>query len=411
MVWVDELRNAPPISLNNLNLKVHSPPWASLLKNHRISLSALPSVGTSYPVNISANVYGNDVSKIAQWRGEAQAHLKDADIAAFKSWIDYPALTHPMDLLAGNGSADVHLQFAEQKIQALDSEIALEHVKIQLRSKAEPIELNKVTGKLSWLGTENSHKLSVENLTLNASNGLTIDGVNGNFSETAASKRTLNFTLNQLDLALIQPYLVQLPIPDEPLQKLSQLAPKGKLENLSFSWAGDKTVTSSYKISSVFSGLSIAAHDKIPGFSNLTGQINANQNAGKITLHSTKALLDFKNILRWPIPTDKLDGDITWSLNDKNIKIQTGNLAISNPHLAGVLNASYLMDGVKGGMLDLTAKFGNGNAKFAPFYYPIILGEKTTHWLDTSILSGKAENIQLTVKGRLGDFPLCEHTK
>ncbi len=147
VVWVDELRNAPPISLNNLNLQVHSPPWASLLKNHRISLSAQPSVGTNFPVKISANVYGNDVSKIAQWRGEVEAHLKDADIAAFKAWLDYPALTHPMDLLAGNGSADVHLQFAEQQIQALDSDIALKHVKIQLRSKAEPVELNKVAGK------------------------------------------------------------------------------------------------------------------------------------------------------------------------------------------------------------------------------------------------------------------------
>ncbi|HOY69785.1 MAG TPA: YhdP family protein [Methylotenera sp.] len=405
VVWLDELRNAPPISLNNLNLQVQSPPWASLLKKHRISFSALPSAGTNHPVNISANVYGNDVSKIAQWRGEAQAHLKDADIAAFKAWIDYPALTHPMNLLAGNGSADVHLQFAEQKIQALDGEIALENVKIQLRSKAEPVELNKVAGKLGWLGTENSQKLSVENLTLNANNGLTIDGVNGNFSETATGKRSLNFKLNQLDLALVQPYLLQLPIPAEPLQRLSQLAPKGKLEKLSFSWAGDKTATSSYKISSVFNGLSIAAHDKIPGFSNLTGLISADQNAGKITLYSTNSFLDFKNILRWPIPADKLDGDITWSVNDKNIKIQTSHLAISNAHLAGTLNASYLIDGVKGGMLDLSAKFGNGNAKFAPFYYPIILGEKTTQWLDSSILSGKAEDIQLTVKGRLADFP------
>lgn len=405
VVWLDELRNAPPISLNNLNLQVHSPPWASLLKKHHINLSAQPSIGTNYPVMMNANVYGNDVSKIAQWRGEAEAHLKQADIAAFKAWLDYPALTHPMDLLAGKGSADVHIQFADHQIQALDSEIALEHVKAQLRSVGEPVELNKLAGKLSWLGTENSHKLSIDNVTLNTSNGLTIDGVNGNFSETTTGKRTLNFKLNQLDLALIQPYLMQLPIPAEPLQKLSLLAPKGKLENLSIGWAGSKTDTDRYKITSNFNGLTISAHDKAPGFNNLTGSINADQEAGKITLNSIKASLDFKNVLRWPLPADKLNGDITWNISENANKIQTNNLTISNTHLTGTIKASYLMDGIKGGLLDLNGKFANANGKYAPFYYPTILNEKIINWLDTSILSGHGENVNVTVRGRLADFP------
>ncbi len=405
VVWLDALRNAPPISLNNLNLRVYSPPWASLLKNHRISLSAQPSVGTNHPVRISANVYGNDVSKIGEWSGTAEAHLKEANITAFKPWLDYPILTHPMDLQAGNGSADVNLQFADHQVLALSSNVALQHVKLQLRSHAVPVELNKLAGKLSWLGTKNSQKLNIENLTLLASNGLKIEGVNGYFSETSAGKRALNFKLNQLDLAKIEPYLAQLPIPAEPMLQLTQLAPKGRLDQLNFSWSGNKTETSTYKISSNFNNLSITAHEKIPGFSNLTGTINADQNVGKLTLHTTKAMLDFKSILRWPIPVDKLDADIIWHLNDKANKIQTSNLTISNAHLSGSLSASYLMDGVKGGLLDLNGKFGNGNAKYAPFYYPIILGETTTHWLDTSILSGRAEDILLTVKGRLADFP------
>ena len=124
--------------------------------------------------------------------------------------------------------------------------------------------------------------------------------------------------------------------------------------------------------------------------------------------HSTKALLDFKGILRWPIPADKLDGDITWSLNDQSSKIQIKDLKVSNQHLTGSLNASYLMDGNKGGLLDLKGNFGKGNAKYALFYYPTILGETTLHWLDTSILSGRAEDIHLTVKGRLADFPFVD---
>ncbi len=408
VIWQDDMRNAPPLSLNQLNLQLHSPPWASLLKNHRISLTATPSIGTSNPIHIQADVYGNDVSQLKEWRGTLEASLKDADMAAFKPWVNYAAITHPIELQAGNGSAEVSLQFDDAQVQALSSKLALDGVKIKLRTQAEAVQLNQLSGKFNWINTTNSQKLNVENLTLAASNGLKIDNVTGSFTDTIAGNRSLNFKLPQVDLALIQPYLLQLPIPAQPLQKLTQLSPKGKLERLAFSWSGNKTQTNTYQIDTKFDGLSISAHEKIPGFSNLTGEINANQKLGKVTLHSTKALLDFKGILRWPIPADKLDGDITWSLNDQSSKIQIKDLKVSNQHLTGSLNASYLMDGNKGGLLDLKGNFGKGNAKYALFYYPTILGETTLHWLDTSILSGRAEDIHLTVKGRLADFPFVD---
>ena len=384
VIWQDDMRNAPPLSLNQLNLQLHSPPWASLLKNHRISLTATPSIGTSNPIHIQADVYGNDVSQLKEWRGTLEASLKDADMAAFKPWVNYAAITHPIELQAGNGSAEVSLQFDDAQVQALSSKLALDGVKIKLRTQAEAVQLNQLSGKFNWINTTNSQKLNVENLTLAASNGLKIDNVTGSFTDTIAGNRSLNFKLPQVDLALIQPYLLQLPIPAQPLQKLTQLSPKGKLERLAFSWSGNKTQTNTYQIDTKFDGLSISAHEKIPGFSNLTGEINANQKLGKVTLHSTKALLDFKGILRWPIPADKLDGDITWSLNDQSSKIQIKDLKVSNQHLTGSLNASYLMDGNKGGLLDLKGNFGKGNAKYALFYYPTILGE--TCLLYTSII-------------------------
>jgi len=408
VIWQDEMRNAPPLSLNNLNLQVNSPPWASLLKNHRIRLTATPSVGTSNAINIDANVYGNDVSQLKEWRGTLEANLKDADMAAFKPWVNYAAFTHPIELQTGNGSAEISLQFDDAQVQALSGKLALDDVKIQLRTHAEAVQLNQLAGKFNWINTINSQKLNVENITVAASNGLKIDNLSGSFTDTVAGNRSLNFKLPEVDLALIQPYLLQLPIPAQPLQKLTQLAPKGKLKRLVFSWSGNKTQTNTYQIETKFNGLGISAHEKIPGFSNLTGDINANQKAGKVTLHSNKVLLDFKGILRWPIPADTLDGDISWNLNDQANKIQIKELKISNSHLAGSLNASYLMDGVKGGLLDLKGNFGKGNAKYAPFYYPTILGETTLHWLDTSILSGRAEDIHLIVKGRLADFPFVD---
>ena len=174
------------------------------------------------------------------------------------------------------------------------------------------------------------------------------------------------------------------------------------------SWEGKQSITRKYQLESKFNNLTILANEKIPGFSNLSGEIKANQSTGKINLNSQNAKLDFKDILRWPIPADQLNGDVDWTTNGNITNIKVSKLSISNPHLTGIINAEYLMDGIKGGQLDLTGKFAKGNAKYAVFYYPKILGETTLHWLDTSILAGRAEDINLIVKGRLDDFPFVD---
>lgn len=413
VVWIDELRGAPNLSLEKLTLQVYSPPWKSFLKNHRITLSTHVSAGTLHPIQINANVYGNDVSQLAQWRGSVEAKLKNADIVAFKPWLEYATFTRPLDLQSGTGSSNVNIQFAKNQVQSVTSDVALENVQLLLQANSEPLMLNTLAGELHWENASNKQSFNVNHLTLNTSNGLSLKDASGGYTRTQQGNKgldidKLNLKLNHIDLAFIKPYLVQLPLPAAVSQKIKALSPTGQLDALLFSWEGNPSATINYQLHTKFSQLSISADEKIPGFSNLTGEIKANQTNGKVTLNSQNAKLDFKTILRWPVPADKLDGSITWDTHNKVTKIQASALSISNPHLAGVINASYLMDGNKGGLLDLNGQFSKGNAKFAPFYYPTMLGETTLKWLDTSIQAGRAENIKLTVKGRLADFPFVD---
>ena len=414
VVWLDEMRGAPALSLDKLNLQIVSPPWKSLLKNHRITLSALPSIGTNNPITVNGNLYGNDVSRIAQWHGNITTQLKNANIAAFKPWVNYP-----INLQAGIGSTEVVVNFANHQVQSIASNVMLDNVRMQLKANADPIILHKLAGKLNWENLSisklasadhviTSQFFSANHLTLVTDNGLNIQDATASYSEKAQGYKTLSIKLAHINLASMTPYLAQLPLPTELLQKIAGIAVTGSLDNLMVNWEGNQSATKTYVLNTKFSSLGIQAHDKIPGFSNLTGEIKANQNAGKLILHTQNAKLDFKDILRWPLPVDKLDGDVSWNIKDHETKVQVSDLGISNPHLSGTINAEYLMDGNKGGYLDLKGKFGRGNAKYAPFYYPTMLGKDTLHWLDTSILSGQAENINLITKGRLADFPFVD---
>ena len=408
VIWLDEMRNAPALSLEKLNLQVVSPPWKSFIKNHRVTLSTLVSAGTSEPIMINANVYGNDISRLSEWHGSLETKLKNANVVAFKPWFDYSTITHPVNLQSGVGSTDTTIEFAKNQVQSVTSNVALDNVKLQLKTNTEPLILNKLVGELDWKNSANEQSFNVNHLTLNTSNGLTLKDAAGGYAKTQQGNEKFNLKLAHIDLAFIKAYLVQLPLPAELSQKINSLSPTGKLGNLLLSWEGKQSITKKYQFNAKFNDLGILAYEKIPGFNNLTGEIKANQNSGKVTLNTQNAKLDFKDVLRWPIPVDKLAGDISWSISDKETTIKASQVNISSQHLAGTLNAEYLMDGNKGGYLDLTGRFGKGDAKFASFYYPTILGKDTLHWLDTSILSGRAEDINLTVKGRLADFPFVD---
>jgi uncharacterized protein (TIGR02099 family) len=191
-------------------------------------------------------------------------------------------------------------------------------------------------------------------------------------------------------------------------KQLNGLSPVGELQALALGYEGEPSKPKSYKISANFKRLGLTAHEKVPGFNNLAGTIKADEDGGEVILNSHKVMLDLKDILRWPIPADKLNGQINWGINNDKTKITAKELFITSPHITGTINASYDMNGIKGGYLDLVGKFGKGNAKYALFYYPVILGKVTLQWLDTSILEGRAEDVNLVVKGNLADFPYVD---
>ena len=417
VLWLDELRNAPELSLSKLNLQVSSPPWKSLIKNHHIFLSTLASAGTNNPIKIEASVYGDDVSKHEEWSGNIQLQIDNANLAAFQPWLDYP-----VDLQRGTGSTKISMNFAHQQVQSITSNVALQNVQLKPEANAELIALDKLAGIINWKSQEKSnkvkqHQLDVEQLSLSTPNGLNVQDMAASYSEDTAGDKSFKLKLAHISLDSLGAYLAQLPLPVEIIERISATAPKGNLSNVVLNWEGQQNgtalITKKYLLSSKFNGLGVSAQQlgtgtPVPGFSNLTGDIHANEQGGKLNLSTQNALLDFKGILRWPIPVDKLNGEINWDITPNATTIDVSRLAVSNQHVAGVIEASYLMDGKKGGLLDLKGKFGKGNAKYAMFYYPVMLGETTLHWLDTSILAGHAEDINLTVKGRLADFPFVD---
>ncbi len=412
LLWLDDIRNAPPLSLKQLNLTLANPTWRSLFGQHQFELSTLPSIGTNQPITANGSFVGSDISKLKAWHGELHAQLKQADLVVWRPWLDYKVLNHPVNLQTGTGDAEVWLDFADAKIEKVKVLAALNNLSLSVSNQTAPFIAKQLTGNIGWSDFKNTQTISAQNIKLSTNTGLNISNGSGYYATSIKNGKPwvkADIKLDQFNLATIKQLSPYFKLPENVTNQLNGFSPVGELQTLALGYEGrvgkDAAKPSAYNINATFKKLGLTAYQKIPGFSNLAGSIEANEDGGKVNLNSINAILDLKDILRWPIPADKLNGQINWRINGDKAKISAKELFITSPHITGTVNASYDMNDVKGGYLDLNGKFGKGNAKYATFYYPIILGKPTLHWLDTSILAGRAEDVNVVVKGSLDDFP------
>ncbi len=413
VIWQDELRQAPPLALQQLNLKLNNPTLQSLFGRHTFTLSALPTVGSKQAISANGNFVGRDVARLKEWQGSISTELKQADLAVWKPWLNYTILNQAIDVQSGTGDATVSLDFAnarieKTKVHANVTNLSLANLNTSTGKQNAPFVAKTFSGDIDWSDDKQTKTIRANNITLTTNTGLGISNGNGYYSSSLKNGKSWvrsDFKLDALNLAAINQLTPYLNLPAQTLEQLDGLAPTGELQAPHLHWEGPADKPSQYQLNTAFKQLSLTAYNKIPGFKNLSGKLNATEQGGDVKLLSQNAMLDFKDILRWPVPADKLNGDINWTIRDGKTNISAKELFISSPHITGTVNASYDANDVKGGHLDLIGKFGKGNAKFAPFYYPLILGTSTIHWLDTSILAGRAEDVNVTVKGNLADFP------
>ena len=403
ILWQDDFRKAPPLTLNNLNLQIISPAWEGLLGHHRFGLNATPSAGSSYPIDIRGSVYGKDVAKMDKWHGTVYAKVEGTDIAAWRNWI-----TYPFDLREGFGAARLWMEFDQGRPMTVTSDVILSNVKTRMSKTTPEATLSHLSGRLQWKQYSDGQGASADNIKIATPDGL--DMRNGKLAlreRLVDGKQSLegNVKLDEIQLESVNAFASLFPIPKQMLQKFTGLSPVGRLKNLELKWNGSEAFPKEYSLRSQFIGLGIKTYEQFPGFSNLSGNIDADEDNGTLTINSRQAFLDFEKIMRWPIPADRLTGQVRWNNSKRGTEITASNVSIANPHLSGTVNATYLHNGIKGGHLDLNGKFSNANAKFARYYYPKILGEHTLAWLDTAILDGRGEDVNVTVKGNLSEFP------
>jgi uncharacterized protein (TIGR02099 family) len=403
VTWLDEQRQAPPLLLKDLNIEILTPVWQRLLHRHSIHIDSLVSTGTKQRITLEFVIVGSDVSKPKEWHGEVSLRLPQTDIAAWGPWLDLP-----VNIKAGQGNLTTTLAFDALQLQRLAAQIQLKDVAVTPANETQTFVAKTMSGELRWQRVEKRFMLTLQHLSADIQPGLVLEDTNGEIQwDTHGHEGVVTakkFSLTQGNL-----FAQWLPETSAAARYLENLAPAGNAEKIKARWLYQQDQWRDYAVEASFSGLHSKAYENIPGIDHWAGHLSVRPNAGSVELDTSNATIELAGLLRWPLPIDRLQGEIEWNHNGQKTLISTRNLQFSNPHLALRTNLEYQLGATGGDTIQLHSQIERGDAKSAPFYYPLILGETTLHWLDTSILSGQVKRGEVIVKGKIKDFPFVNN--
>ena len=133
IVWEDRLREAPQLALEDLQFALDNRG-----RRHRFGLSAAPPSELAARIDIRGEVNGALDEAIEHLSGKIFVQLDYADLAAWRSWVDYP-----VDLSQGHGALRIWGDLQDGQGTAT-ADLALEEVRIRLGKKLPELDLSSL---------------------------------------------------------------------------------------------------------------------------------------------------------------------------------------------------------------------------------------------------------------------------
>jgi len=412
--WTDELRGAPPLLLASLQFRL-----ANDGDQHDIGVSARPPPHLGSGLELRARLVGDSIAQPATWNGRVFAELGYTDLAGWRRWVDYPA-----DVRSGQGALRLWATLGNGRLTRAIADVALTGVVAQLGRDLPVLDVTSVRGRLQGRETPHGYEFGARDLALATASGpemldtsfvALVEGdvphrADGQFVDDWKPSRG-TVTANRIELAPLA-YLAEfLPFPADLRKVLAEFAPRGSVNDAKFEWTGELPDAAKFKLRARFSELAMNSWRRLPGFSGLSGSIEATEAKGTLQLASQRAELDLPRVFPEPrIALDALSGQLDWDRPDAaRVNVRLGNLALSNAHMAGSAFGSYAYAGDGPGTIDLTAQFSRLDGKHTSKYLPLasLMGERARGWVAGAIQSGLSGEASVRLKGNLRDFPFA----
>ena len=399
--WLDEMRNAPPLVLSALDVRL-----LSSGRGLSLGLTARPpaSLGTGLEVRALIDAAG---AQAAAWSGRVFLQVGYTDLAAWRAWVDYP-----MNIRAGQGALRIWSTVEQGEVKTITADLALAGVLASLGDELTPLELASLQGRVQGRLLSDGVELSGKRLALVMNHGPAIPPTDFQIVWRPQAGGVLGASV--VDLEAVAHLVGSLPLPPQLAGMLGELAPRGRLADARFEWSGPFDAPSGFTARGRFDDLAMRPRGGIPGFNGLAGSFDAaserGTERGKLHLTSRQAAIDLPRVMVEPrIALASLDGEVAWEREPGGaITLRVASLNFANPQLSGNLYGTYARQDEGPGTLDLSAILSRADGAAVRRYLPHVLDEDVREWLSRAVVAGAGSDVRVRVRGNLRDFPFVD---
>lgn len=414
LVWEDELRKAPPLILEDLDLALDNDG-----RRHRFGLTALPPAELASIIDIRGDFRGKDIERLESWSGQAYAEIGYVDLAVWRQWIDYPvALPH------GRGAVRAWIGFAQGNLQEITADASLQDVSLRLAPNLPVLVLDHMSGRVGARFSATGFEVSGNRIELATPARSTPSNESGETIRLEPTDFHVDWqpephgqgvvgstTASKVDLGALARLAEHLPFDAQTRQLLTDYAPRGQVSGLTAKWKGDAERLQTYSLKAGFDQLALKAQGYFPGFSGMAGTLEFNEKSGNVALRSQKSSVDLPSVFPESLTVfDSLNAQARWNISHGVLDVELTRVEFTAPDAAGSAKGSYRKTGDGPGVVDLSAALTRADARAVWRYMPHVVNADARHWLRDSLLAGTSSEAKLTLKGDLAHFPFLDKT-
>ncbi len=423
--WLDEMRQAPVLTLESVDLALRNKG-----RGHALRLDATPPAEWGQRFTLMGRfrqpLLTTHGGSWRRWNGQAYASFSEVDLSRLGRYLDLQDLS----LQQGRGAVRAWLDLRQGQPVGATADLAVQALQLQWKSNPRPLHLQALKGRLA-AQRKNGYRISARGLEFSTGDGL--DWPSSNFSASytpsgASAQGALGehgeIHSDQLDLAMAAQLMQRLPLAPELRQRLSALAPGGRLDQLQLSWRGPWRHPAQYQASGRLSRFAINSQPSeqgprtpgIPGARGLDLQFSLDQNGGQAQLGIDEAgppaRLSFPGVFEEPdIELHRLQASARWQLQGSSIRVQVPSLRFANKDTEGEARAEWHTGQGKAGqprfpgVLDLQGQLGETDGTRVHRYLPLEIDADVRRYVRTAIKSGRANGVSFKVRGDLEQMP------
>ena len=397
--WRDHTRDAPALLIDNISAKYESSAIFSNLDRHNFNVTGQLSNLNNQIISIYGYFDSSSVETIKNSNGQLSLSVAKVDINTFRPWVDYPA-----EIISANGDINIRGDFNDGRITQINTQLDVKNFVTKInQSHEEPLTLKKFKGQISYAINKDITTLNISKMNVVTDNGINIDEGEFLISINTLKKKVsqIRIKLNRINLQSAHEIIRHIPYTKSLQSIIQELSPSGQFKDLRLNWKESNRQFSKLILKGQLLNVSVNPYKNFPGIKNLTGIVNIKKTGGTIKSVSKDLTIIKNDIFRQPVTFSQFSGLVEW----KNNLFNLNNIVNQNNYINSIINGSYKYIDQQDGFIDLAIKIPSIDLPSLKKYYPLQLGEKTLHWLDTSLLKGQAQNTIIKLKGKIQDFP------